>query len=1033
MGNFVVYKSSAGSGKTYTLVKEYLKLALADPHRLHTSFRQILAVTFTNKAATEMKERVLKALQEVGSGQNNPLAADLHREMNISEGDLQARCQELHTHLLHQYAEFSVSTIDSFVYRLVRRFSLDLKLPANFAVETDEETALWWSIDNLLTGMQEQPAVKKLLESYAEEQVDEQKNWDIGSEIFTLARSILVAKKDQQGADMLGQQEIEKLVDVKEKLRARVGAIENHLRALAEKAFLLMDKQGVVAEDFYYGKRGVPGYFEKIRNKNYEREALLNSHVRKALEEDIWYTAKKPVAGIDKIKGELLTIINSIEDYLDGHLKDYNLYSLLQRNINALCVLSEVKVLVDQYKEEKNIVFISEFNQAVAGFIREEPVPYIYERLGDRYKHYLVDEFQDTSAMQWLNLLPLVHNSLSEGKFCMVVGDGKQSIYRWRGADVAQFANLPEIENSGGSEWIQEQQQALSHEYTEKQLNVNRRSCAEVISFNNSLFAYLADTHLEGTFKKVYDNSAQQPAAKEGGKISLSFITQNKDEGIEQALAETHRRVQEALSNKYSYADIAVLVRRNVSGNQVANYLMQKGTPVVSSDSLLLKNCPEVNFLTAFLAWLVNPNNAVAAVAVITYLKQASHPAIDHEVIGQVAAKPYLLSEVLAYHQVPVEGAKPGALSLYELCTECIRIFRLSQSNPLYLNFFLDEVSNFSQRESNSVYAFLAWWRQKGDAVSVKIPVHTNAVKILTIHASKGLEFPVVIFPFADWKVDAAESILIDTSEKVPGLPVALVRTGTTLKQTDYAGQSIEEEQKQTLDNLNLLYVACTRAVDELHIIARESSQGGGTVARWLRDFASEKGFMRADQVSAEIGESAARAHAKTDDETGLQPAVYRPLHDAVTIRMSDMEDSATSRRVFGIAIHNILSEIKTADDAEAALQKALLLGSINQEQFAAVGMALDQLMRLPQLAKYFSREVRVKTETELFLNNGEIIRPDRVVVCRDHVAVIDFKTGEKKPGHAKQIEQYRYALEKVSGREVKAFLVYLPLEVVEV
>ena len=1033
MGNFVVYKSSAGSGKTYTLVREYLRLALADPARLHSSFRQILAVTFTNKAATEMKERVLKALREIGSGEKIPLADELRREMNISEGDLQARCQELHTHLLHQYADFSVSTIDSFVYRLVRRFSLDLKLPANFAVETDEETVLWWAIDNLLTGMQQNPAVRKLLESYAEEKVDEQKNWDIGKEIFSLAKSILVAKKDQAGAGQLGQQEIERLVEVKEKLRAKVGTIENHLRALAEKAFLIMDKQGVAAEDFFYGKKGIPGYFEKIRGRNYDREALLNTYVRKALEEDTWYTPKKPSAGIDKIKGDLLTIVNTIEDYLDRNLKEYNLYGLLQRNINALCVLSEVKLLVDQYKEEKNIVFISEFNKAVAGFISEEPVPYIYERLGDRYKHYLVDEFQDTSALQWLNLLPLIHNSLAEGKFCMVVGDGKQSIYRWRGADVAQFANLPEIENAAGSEWIREQQQALAHEYTEKQLNVNRRSGAGVISFNNSLFDYLADAHLGGTFKKVYEGSAQQPAAKEGGKISVAFISENKDEGIEQVLAATHKRVEEAIRNNYCYADIAVLVRRNVSGNQAANYLMQKGIPVISSDSLLLKNCPEVNFLTAFLGWLVNPNDAVAAVAVVTYLKQTSHPAIDHEVIGQVASKPYLLSEVLAYHQVPIANSKLGALSLYELCTECIRIFRLSHSNPLYLNFFLDEVSSFSQRESNSVYAFLSWWRQKGDSVSVKIPANTNAVKILTIHASKGLEFPVVIFPFADWKVDSAESILIDTSGKVPGLPVALVRTGSVLKQTDYAEQSIEEEQKQTLDNLNLLYVACTRAVDELHIVARESAQGGATLASWLRQFVSDKNLMSADQASVEIGEGLAQTHKKTDGDTGLQPAVYRPLHDAVTIKLSDMEDSATSRRVFGIAIHNILSEIKTAADAEAALQKALLLGNINQEQFAAVGKALAQLLRQPQLARYFSSEVRVKTETELFLNNGEIIRPDRVVICQDHIAVIDFKTGEKKPEHAKQIEQYRYALKKVSGQEVKAFLVYLPLEVVEV
>jgi ATP-dependent exoDNAse (exonuclease V) beta subunit len=1033
MGNFVVYKSSAGSGKTYTLVKEYLKLALVDPDRLHLAFKSILAVTFTNKAATEMKERVLRALHEIASGAQAPLAADLQQEMKLSQSDLQARCEELHSHLLHQYADFSVSTIDAFVYRIVRRFSPDLKLPANFAVETDEETPLWWATDNLLTGMQQNPAVKKLLEAYAEEKIDEQKNWNIEQEIFNLAKSILVGKKDQEGAGLLGEQQIGKLVEVKDSLQEKKSAVEHHLTALAEKAFLLMDKKGIAPEDFYQGKRGIPGYFDKVRRRIYDSEELMNSFVRKALEDDVWYSGKQANPAIDSAKGELLTLINSIEDFREKHEKDYNLHTLLLKNINALCVVSELKLLVDQYKAEKNIVFISEFNKAVSGFISEEPVPYIYERLGDRYKHYLVDEFQDTSSLQWLNLLPLIHNSLSEGKFCMVVGDGKQSIYRWRGADVSQFANLPRVENPRGSEWIAEQQQALQHEYTEKQLNVNRRSRAGVIRFNNSLFNYLAEAQLQGSFKKVYENSAQEPASKEGGRITLSFISETKEEGIEKVLAATYRQVQAALQNRYRFADIAVLVRRNANGNQVANYLMQQGVPVVSSDSLLLKNCPEVNFLTALLGWLVNPNDAVAAVAVIGYLRQTTHPAIDHEVIGQVASRPYLLGEALAAHQVPVDAAKLASLSLFELCTECIRIFRLANRNPLYLNFFLDEISNFSQRESNSIYAFLAWWKQKGDNLSVKIPASTNAVKILTIHASKGLEFPVVIFPFADWKVDASESILIDTAGRVPGLPVALVRTGGLLKKTDYAPQSEEEEQKQALDNLNMLYVACTRAVDELHIIAREGAAGGVTVARWLRQFTLDTKLAGADQSYFESGESIVREHEKPGEDTTLAAAAYRPLHEAVTIKLSDVEDSATSRRVFGIAIHSILAEIRTAADVEAALQKALLLGSISQQQHPAVEVALTQLTQQAQLAKYFAADVQVKTETELFYNNGEIIRPDRVVICEDHVAVIDFKTGEKKPEHVKQIEAYRYALKNVTGKEVKAFLVYLPLEVVEV
>ncbi|HXB41404.1 MAG TPA: UvrD-helicase domain-containing protein [Bacteroidia bacterium] len=1029
MGNFVVYKSSAGSGKTYTLVKEYLKLALADPHRLHSSFKHILAVTFTNKAAAEMKERVLKALFEISTGEKIPLSSDLQKEMQISESDLQARCEELHTNLLHQYADFSVCTIDSFVYRIVRRFSLDLKLPANFSVETDEETPLWWAIDNLLTDMQQNEAVQKLLKDYADEKVDEQKNWNIENEIFELAKSILVSKKDAAGVGLLQQQEINNLVKVKELLKTKTKEVEGKLTLLAEKAFLLIEKNNISVNEFYYKDKGLFGYFNKVRDRIYDSEELLKSYVLKTITEDVWYTGKTANTAIDSVKEELRTIFNEIETYREKVSKDYYLHTLLLKNINALCVLSELKLLVEQYKTEKNIVFISEFNKAIAGFISEEPVPYIYERLGDRYKHYLIDEFQDTSALQWLNLLPLVHNSLAEGKLCMLVGDGKQSIYRWRGADVEQFANLPRVENKEKSVWIDEQQQALQTQYTEKYLNINRRSCAEVISFNNSLFEYLAGKNLVTPYTNVYNHSSQEAASKQGGKISLSFIKEEKDIAEQRVLDDILKHIENSLQNKYSYTDIAILVRKNKDGNKIANYLLRKSVPVVSSDSLLLKNCPEVNFINSFLSWLINHNDAVSATAVIGYLKEISFPGIKHETIQKVSSRPFGLNEILASLQIIIEVNHLTSLSLFELCTETLRLFKLESKNPLYLNFFLDEVSNFSQRESNSVFAFLAWWKQKSANLSVKIPANTNAVKVLTIHSSKGLEFPVVIFPFADWKIDKPENILIDTSKELPSLPVALVKTGSTLKKTVFEEQSIEEEQKQKLDNLNLLYVACTRAVDELHIIARESSQGGKTITAWLKEFATVKHNLKKEENFIEIGESLPKEHGLIKDIPHLQPASYRPLHEAVTIKLSDCESEISSRRLMGIAVHNILAEIKTAEDILPAMQKALLQGNINTEQMPFLKSAIEHLTKHPLLSAYFSEGAHVKTETELFTNEGDIIRPDRVIILPSHLVVIDFKTGEKKPEHKKQIEQYQYALKKISGKEVKAFLIYLPSE----
>lgn len=1029
--NFVVYKSSAGSGKTYTLVREYLNLALADPHRLNKAFRQILAITFTNKAAAEMKERILNALRQITIGEKIPLANDLQIQLNISETELQLRCSELHASLLHQYADFSVCTIDSFVYRIVKRFSLDLQFPANFSVETDEETALWWAIDTLLTGMQENKAVQQLLEDYTSEKVDEQKSWKVENEIFDLAKSILISKKDGE-ADLLSQQEINNLSEVKKLLRKKTSEVENQLGLLADKAFAVIKQKNISPDDFRYGKSGVFGYFRKLKEGTFEEEELLKAYVLQAIYEDKWYTSKTPISEIDSIKQDITNIFYSAEDFRKKNAPSYYLNRILQKNINALCVLSELNLLVKQYKAEKNIVFISEFNKAVAGFIQTEPVPFIYERLGDRYKNYLIDEFQDTSSLQWMNLLPLVHNSLSEGKFCMLVGDSKQSIYRWRGADIEQFVNLPKIENKKQSIWVDEQQQALAANYEEKYLSTNRRSFAEIIAFNNKLFNFLADSCLEGKYKKVYENSSQEATGRDKGKITISFIKEEKERANELVLADTLKIINQSTAKNYTYADVAVIVRKNYNGNLLANYLLKQGIPVVSSDSLLLKNCPEVNFIISFLTWFINRHDAVAVTAVLSYLKESLKTEVGHNLLKESAYATSKLQETLSSLDIKININQLSSLSLFELCTEVTRLFQLENKNALYLNFFLDEVQNYSLRENNSVFSFLQWWKKKADNVSVKIPQNTNAVKIVTIHACKGLEFPVVIFPFADWQTQMPGHLLIDTHDEIPQMPVAIVKTENNLKKTIFKEQAVDEEQKQNLDNLNLLYVACTRAVEELHIIARETGKGT-TVASWLKNFINQYYSEQTIGNITEIGESPDKSKHVVKEFPFLKVAAYRPIHEAVTIKLSDFEDETQSKRQYGIALHNILSEIKTEKNISVALKKALLQGNISNEQAEELKQLISGLVNNPAVSLYFSEGVQIKAETELFLDDGEIIRPDRVVICADHLAVIDFKTGERKTEHIKQIQQYKYTLAKVSEKPVKAFLAYMPGEVVEV
>lgn len=1027
--NFAVYKSSAGSGKTYTLVKEYLKLALGDAQRVNRDYRQVLAITFTNKASAEMKERILKALAEIAAGEQTYLSADLRAELAISAPQLQARCSELHKHILHQYTDFAVCTIDSFVYRLIKRFSIDLQLPAAFIVETDEDAALNWAIDEMLSNMQQNKLLQEALINYAAENVDEQKSWKIEHEIFQLARTVF-SKKDNKEAAVLSQLSLEQLTEVKKDLRSRTSQAENFLRSVSEKAYALIARHNILPEDFRYGKSGFFNYFKKLADKNFDRDELNGARVLDAVKQDKWYSGKEPNAAIDEVKEELRALYYEADHYLEKNGHTYYLNRILLKNMNALSVLNEVNTLVNKYKEEKNIVFISEFNRAVAQFIQDEPVPFIYERLGDRYKHYLLDEFQDTSALQWLNLLPLVHNSLSEGKFCMLVGDGKQSIYRWRGADVEQFTHLPYIKKAAKNKVTEEQEQALTVNYEERQLNTNRRSCAEIISFNNDLFEWLPETYLDEEHAAVYKNAAQQTASRLAGKVTLTFIPQETEEQETEVLLKTEQFIREALEKGYSYNDIAVISRNNRHGSHVAQYLMEHGIPVISSDSLLLRTCAEVNFLVSFLSWLSNPNDAVSACAILTYLQQTFSLAIDHTIIQEVGYSPYKLNNALQDTGFSIPKEYLQTLPLYEICTEIIRHFKIAKHNPLFVNFFLDEVASFNERESASVFLFLEWWSLKSDKLSVKIPQNTNAVKVMTIHSSKGLEFPVVIFPFADWSLQRSEQILIETEDA--SLPVALVRTGNELKKTAYKEQSTGEEQKQLLDSLNMVYVANTRAVDALHIIAREKKMGG-SITNWLKNFITEKYASNFSENFFEKGIYPQRENKIPHELKQLQPVSYRNMHEHISVKLTDYDTDEQNKRLYGISLHEIFSRIRSAHDIDNALQAALAAGNIHKEQVATLKENLTAISDSPLLAPYFAENAEVKNETELFRADGEIIRPDRVVIMPDHLAVIDFKTGEKKSSHIKQLQLYMQTLRAITGKNVKAFLAYLPAEVLEV
>ncbi|HLC83982.1 MAG TPA: UvrD-helicase domain-containing protein, partial [Bacteroidia bacterium] len=626
---FVIYKSSAGSGKTFTLVKEYLKIALSDTQNPPQHYKRILAITFTNKAAAEMKERVLKALKDLSeniilpigqTGKNETLRNLLCTETQLTAEELQKRSHTLLFEILHNYGNFAISTIDSFTHTIIRNFSHDLNLPVNFDIETDEREIIGKCTDQLIARIGMDEELTQLVLEFSKSKTDEQKSWQVDTEIRAFAEKI-ITNSDIEKTGLLRSLSIADFKKIRKELYAKNKSIENELKEIGDAFFVLIKKKNIPDSGFYYGSKGLPGYFKKLSEGRFDEEGLLGSYVQATINEDKWYGPKtdESIKGaIDAVKHELLTLFTKAQKIIEKELSNYIIHGSILKDLYSLSLINEIDKLIQTFKEEENILFISEFNQRIADIISTEPVPFIYEKIGERYKHFLLDEFQDTSVTQWQNLLPLLDNSLAEGNFNLIVGDGKQSIYRWRGGEAEQFDALPELplikDNINREFW----EDSLKRNAEIRQLEYNFRSLKNVVEFNNDFFNWISNEQLHESWKKIYSSVSQKAEEKAtGGLVSIDFLTKDaeEDSGLQLSL----QQIENSLQQGYKYKDIVYVVRFNYEGNKVADFLSEHGIPVISSDSLLLKNCKEISFLVDMFNFLSQPDNAVRASGILNY------------------------------------------------------------------------------------------------------------------------------------------------------------------------------------------------------------------------------------------------------------------------------------------------------------------------------------------------------------------------------------------------------------------------------
>ncbi|MDO9001636.1 MAG: UvrD-helicase domain-containing protein [Bacteroidota bacterium] len=1033
MQNFVVYKSSAGSGKTFTLVKEYLRLSLSDEKKLITNYKRILAVTFTNKAAAEMKQRILDALNQIANQPKMVFVGELLcSELRIKEEELRKRAKIVLSQILHHYSDFSIGTIDSFTHKIVKTFAHDLKLPVNFNLEMDVEGFYDKVISSLFSQIGEDEYVSKLLKEFVLTKAEENASWDPEKTIKEFAKLLQKENSDTylNQLKLLNTLELE---EIRKELFAYISYYNSFLKTEGQKAISLILKNGLSDSDFTHKLHGPQSFFKKCINQTVEIETTIKGRVIDAIEKNQWADKKGDNKNkVEEIIPELNALAKSLIDFIKENHSYYSLCKLLSTQIYPLLLLKKIEEISSEKKQEERLVFISEFNKNIFELINNEPTPFIYERLGEKYQHYLLDEFQDTSTLQWHNILPLIDNSLSSGWYNLIVGDGKQSIYRWRNANVQQFIDLPKIENTSNNFLVEERSDNLKRNFTENLLNTNFRSLKTIIDFNNDLFDKLNIEHLTDVHKKIYHNQQQNIKHAGTGLITVNTGKINKDDIDVLNFKLVKDYIQNARNSNFDYRDICIIVRKNTDGNNIANYLLENKIPIISSDSLLLKNNLEINTIVAYLNYLSNNQDKVSATAVLNYLLQSKQ--ITNKEFTSSAkklAKNSTLFEVLKSFNIELPNENLSLNNLFDHCLIIINALSLNKNGYTYCRFFLDEVNEYLITKNSNIASFCEWWKTRSNKASLIIPANTNAVKIMTIHASKGLEFPVVIIPYCNWNYYKANDNWVNITNQKVKLPVAAINFTSSVKDAGFEKEYHLEEQEQILENLNLLYVAFTRAVERLHIISAHSSPRKTLVCNWLDKYLIPN-YAEKEPNYFEIGQSNNK-QIQTDkidlNQYNLNPLKFETSTDVVQIKAAYLMNSedALEAKEMGIIIHSILSKITHKLQVDEAVNSALIDGIINQSQIISIKEKLNKLVNHPELLNYFLPEKNYKIEAEMATFSGEVLRPDRIVIEDNATIIIDYKTGKQNnKKYFKQLLKYQEALENMGYINVKSLLVYI-------
>ncbi|OYX83273.1 MAG: ATP-dependent helicase [Flavobacteriales bacterium 32-34-25] len=1036
--SFSIYDASAGSGKTYTLVKEYLKIILTSPK--NDAYRNILAITFTNKAVHEMKSRIVGSLSEFAKDEPSKKAQDLMLELvkdtadwevKLSINFIKIKSQQIIKHIIHNYAKhiihnyaaFDISTIDKFTHKVIRAFAHDLNLPMTFEVTLDTENLLTEAIDAIIAQAGEDETLTKLLIDFTMEKTDDDKSWDISREIMETGKLVL-NENNRNEIVQFHDKSIAEFVEIKKKLIVACNDLEKENAGFAEAALLLIENNGIDLKSFSRGT--FPNHLVSIRDGKFNPK---NKTFHEFDDIAINKTASDR-ALIENLIPELLQILVAI--YKNFEKRDF--YKAFLKNITPLSLLNTVSNELAKIQEEQNVLSISEFNAIIHREIQNQPAPFIYERLGERYRHFFIDEFQDTSEMQWQNLIPLIDNALSgqddygnKGTL-MIVGDPKQSIYRWRGGKAEQFIELSKDNNP-----FNNPDKKLEH------LDKNYRSYSQIIEFNNDFFRLLSSEFEQEDYKDLYENhSHQHTNDKTGGYVNISFIPKIEIvETDEEALDKTElyvlatlNTIQKVLQEGFEYKDIVILTRKRDQGIAIANYLTEQGIPLLSSETLMIQNATEVRLIINLLKYLKNNADLESKAFFLHYVAENIQDRLDvHDFIaeGMEQKQEADFENWLMSFDISLSFQNIRKKSLYEAVEIIVSKFlspTLSKGEGnAYIQYFLDIVLERDVRNQAGIADFLVFWDKNGEK----------------IHKSKGLEFPVVIMPFAeeDYGKKPKDKLWLDAEGL--DMPKALIDNSSAVEGFGEEAKLVYDQKKQEelLDNVNVLYVALTRAEEQLYVISNMNLSRNGEAPKnnmctFFINYLIDKGVFDEDTLEYNFGNkikiSSITKHVDMSKPIENVAETLDPKNIKIAQREALMWGTHQQESIeYGNVIHEILSFVKTKKDVNLAVEKAIENGLINLAQRELVLETIYNIVNHEELALFFAEGNEVLNEQTIIQKEGKTIKPDRMVISEHkNVFLLDYKTGVHNPKYQRQLDDYEVAIGLMGYKVQKKSLVYI-------